>query len=341
MFFLFSKSSSPDSKPIFIVSRAALITFLAVDSVSPPASTNSPGEATASDNKVSNPDSFNFSAVAGPTPGKSSTVSILTFFLGVIYMAFFGLGLTGFVLFWIVVIILASLKVVKQYEKGVKFTLGKYAGMMNPGLRIIIPIIQSWERVDLRIKTIDVPSQECVSKDNVSLKVNAVLYYKVAEANKAIIEVEEFNYAVSQLAQTTMRNVIGETSLDDLLSKRNDVADKIQHIIDKATYPWGVKVEAVELKDIILPDEMKRVIARQAEAERERRAIVIRAEGEKAAAENIATAAEKLTKTTGGLHLRTLQTLSELSADKNNTVVFVTPLEILRAFEGFVKKSSR
>ena len=256
-------------------------------------------------------------------------------------MAFFGLGLTGFVLFWIVVIILASLKVVKQYEKGVKFTLGKYAGMMNPGLRIIIPIIQSWERVDLRIKTIDVPSQECVSKDNVSLKVNAVLYYKVAEANKAIIEVEEFNYAVSQLAQTTMRNVIGETSLDDLLSKRNDVADKIQHIIDKATYPWGVKVEAVELKDIILPDEMKRVIARQAEAERERRAIVIRAEGEKAAAENIATAAEKLTKTTGGLHLRTLQTLSELSADKNNTVVFVTPLEILRAFEGFVKKSSR
>lgn len=153
-----------------------------------------------------------------------------------------------------------------------------------------------------------------------------------------MLEVEDFYYAVSQLAQTTMRNVIGETSLDDLLSKRNEVADKIQIIIDKATDPWGVKVESVELKDIILPDEMKRVIARQAEAERERRAIVIRAEGEKAAAENIAIAAERLAKTTGGLHIRTLQTLSELSADKNNTIVFVTPLEILRAFEGFIKK---
>lgn len=156
-----------------------------------------------------------------------------------------------------------------------------------------------------------------------------------------MIEVEDFFFAVSQLAQTTMRNVVGETSLDDLLSKRNEVAGKIQKIIDKATDPWGVKVESVELKDIILPDEMKRVIARQAEAERERRAIIIRADGEKAASVNIAAAAEKLAKTPGGLHVRTLQTLSELSADKNNTIVFVTPLEILRAFEGFVKKSSK
>src|SRR3989338_1726617 len=234
-----------------------------------------------------------------------------------------------------------SIKQVNQYERGVKFRFGKYVGLMEPGWRLVWPIIESWTRIDIRVKAVDVPDQEAITRDNVSARVNAVIYYRISLANKAVIEVEDLYYAVYKLAQTTMRNVVGETALDDLLSKRNEVADKIQKIIDKATDPWGVKVESVELKDIILPDEMKRVIARQAEAERERRAIVIRAEGEKAAAENIATAAEKLTKTTGGLHLRTLQTLSELSADKNNTVVFVTPLEILRAFEGFVKKSSR
>ena len=248
---------------------------------------------------------------------------------------------TGIALIVFLFIVLISIKQVNQFERGVRFRFGNYKDEMVPGWRIVWPIIENWQRIDIRVKAVDVPDQEAITKDNVSARVNAVIYYRISVAQKAVLEVENFYYAVSQLAQTTMRNVIGETSLDDLLSKRNDVADKIQHIIDKATYPWGVKVEAVELKDIILPDEMKRVIARQAEAERERRAIVIRAEGEKAAAENIATAAEKLTKTTGGLHLRTLQTLSELSADKNNTVVFVTPLEILRAFEGFVKKSSR
>ena len=216
-----------------------------------------------------------------------------------------------------------------------------YVGLMEPGWRLVWPIIESWTRIDIRVKAVDVPDQEAITRDNVSAKVNAVIYYRISLANKAVIEVEDFFYAVSQLAQTTMRNVVGETSLDDLLSKRNEVADKIQKIIDKATDPWGIKVESVELKDIILPDEMKRVIARQAEAERERRAIIIRAEGEKAAAENIALAAGKLAKTAGGLHVRTLQTLSELSADKNNTIVFVTPLEILRAFEGFVKSASK
>jgi len=152
--------------------------------------------------------------------------------------------------------------------------------------------------------------------------------------------VENFFFAVSQLAQTTMRNVVGETDLDDLLSKRNQVAKRIQSIIDKATDPWGIKVESVELKDIVLPEEMKRVIAKQAEAERERRAIIIKAEGEKAAAENIAQAAERLSKSTGGLHLRTLQTLNEVSSDKNNTIVFAAPLEILRAIEGFRKRRS-
>lgn len=234
-----------------------------------------------------------------------------------------------------------SIKQVNQYERGVKFRFGKYIGLMDPGWRLVWPVIESWTRIDIRVKAVDVPDQEAITKDNVSAKVNAVIYYRISLANKAVIEVEDFFYAVSQLAQTTMRNVVGETSLDDLLSKRNEVADKIQKIIDKATDPWGIKVESVELKDIILPDEMKRVIARQAEAERERRAIIIRAEGEKAAAENISLAAERLAKTAGGLHLRTLQTLGELSADKNNTIVFVTPLEILRAFEGLVKKTSK
>lgn len=235
-------------------------------------------------------------------------------------------------------ILISSIKQVNQYERGVRFRFGKFRDEMVPGWRIVWPIIESWQKIDMRVKAVDVPDQEAITRDNVSARVNAVIYYRVATAKKVILEVENFYYAVSQLAQTTMRNVIGETSLDDLLSKRNDVADKIQIIIDKATDPWGVKVESVELKDIILPDEMKRVIARQAEAERERRAIVIRAEGEKAASENIATAAGRLAKTPGGLHVRTLQTLSELSSDKSNTVVFVTPLEILRAFEGLIKK---
>lgn len=243
-------------------------------------------------------------------------------------------------IFFLFIVLISSIKQVNQFERGVRFRFGKFKDEMVPGWRIVWPVIEGWQRVDVRIKAVDVPDQEAITKDNVSARVNAVIYYRIQDSTKAIIEVEDFFYAVSQLAQTTMRNVIGETSLDDLLSKRNEVAGKIARIIDKATDHWGVKVESVELKDIILPDEMKRVIARQAEAERERRAIIIRAEGEKAAAENIAAAAEKLAKSTGGLHVRTLQTLSELSGDKNNTIVFVTPLEVLRAFEGLVKKSA-
>ncbi len=238
----------------------------------------------------------------------------------------------------LLLLVLASIKQVNQYERGVRFQFGKYTDIMEPGWRLVWPIIQGWQKVDIRVKAVDVPDQEAITKDNVSARINAVIYYRVSHVEKAVLEVENFYYAVSQLAQTTMRNVVGETSLDDLLSKRNEVADKIQVIIDKATDQWGIKVESVELKDILLPDEMKRVIARQAEAERERRAIIIRAEGEKSAAQNISEAAELLAKTTGGLHIRTLQTLSELSSDKSNTVVFVTPLEILRAFESFIAK---
>ena len=160
-------------------------------------------------------------------------------------------------------ILLISIRQVNQFERGVRFRFGKYKDLMQPGWRIIWPIIESWQKIDIRVKAVDVPDQAAITKDNVSAEVNAVIYYKVKSAEKAFLEVEDFFFAVSQLAQTTMRNVIGETSLDDLLSKRNQVASKIKLIIDKATDPWGISVESVELKDIILPEEMKRVIAKQ------------------------------------------------------------------------------
>jgi len=238
----------------------------------------------------------------------------------------------------VVVIVLASLKVVKQYERGVLFTLGKYSGKMNPGLRVVFPVVQTWERVDLRVKAVDVPDQDCITKDNVSVKVNAVIYYKVSDAAKAIMEVENFYYAISQLAQTTMRNVVGEVSLDELLGERDKISDRIREIVDKLTDPWGIKVDSVDLKDVLLPENLKRTIGKQAEAEREKRAVIIKAEGEVIASENMAKAANTLAKSSGALHLRTLQSINDLSSDQSNTVVFAVPLEILKAFEGWKKK---
>ena len=231
----------------------------------------------------------------------------------------------------LVVVVLVSLKVVNEYERGVKFTLGKYAGEMSPGLRIVIPFIQTWQRVDLRLKAFDVPSQDCVSKDNVSIKVNAVLYYRVQAANKAIIEVEHFDYAVSQLAQTTMRNIVGEFPLDGILSQRDKISEKLKGQVDKATEKWGVDVERIEIKDIELPEVMKRVIAQEAEAEREKRAVIIRASGEVIASDNMAKAAKILSGAPGALHLRTLQTINEISSDASNKIIFAIPLEILEA----------
>lgn len=238
----------------------------------------------------------------------------------------------------IVLFIISGLKVVNEYERGVKFTLGKYAGIMTPGLRIVVPIIQSWRRVDMRVKAVDVPDQDCMTGDNISVNVNAVIYYQVRDAEKAIIQVENFNYAISQLAQTTMRNIVGEVELDDLLSKRDKISDKIKSIVDAASDPWGIKVDAVELKDVVLPQDMKRVIGKQAEAEREKRSVIIRAEGEVIAATNMSKAAAMLSKHDGALHLRTLQTINDLSSDQSNTVIFAIPLEVLRALEGFPKK---
>jgi regulator of protease activity HflC (stomatin/prohibitin superfamily) len=230
-------------------------------------------------------------------------------------------------------IILISIKQVNQYERGIRFTLGKYSGTMAPGWRMVWPVIQSYRKIDMRVKAVDVPSQEAITKDNISVNVNAVIYYKINEADKAVLEVENFYYAISQLAQTTMRNAVGQVDLDELLSQRDRVSENIRTIIDKASDPWGIKVLNVELKDITLPEEMKRVIGKQAEAEREKRAIIIKAEGEVIAASNMAKAAETLTNAPGGLHLRTLQSINDISSDQSNTIVFAVPLEVLRAFE--------
>lgn len=240
---------------------------------------------------------------------------------------------------WIILIIiglvlLSSIKQIDEYERGVKFTTGKFSKMMEPGWRLVLPIFQSFKKVDIRTKAVDVPEQEAITKDNVSVKINAVLYYKVFDASKAILAVENFRYAVSQLAQTTMRNAVGAVSLDDLLGEREKISGEICKIIDEATDPWGIKVENVELKDISLPEEMKRVIAKAAEAEREKIAVITKAQGEVEASQNLAKAAEIMSTTPGALHLRTLATLNDLSSDQSNTIIFAVPIEVLRAFEG-------
>ena len=235
----------------------------------------------------------------------------------------------------LIVIAIIILREVKQYERGVVLTMGKFTSLRTPGWSIIIPIFQQMEKVDLRVKAVDVPDQKVITRDNVSASINAVIYYKVSNAAKAVLEVENFRFAVSQLAQTTMRNIVGGAELDEVLSKRDELSARIQEIIDKETDEWGITVENVELKDFFLPEDMERTIAKQAEAERERRSVIIKAEGEVAAAENMAKAAGVLSTAPGALHLRTLQSLNDLSSDQSNTVVFATPIEVLRALEGF------
>ena len=239
---------------------------------------------------------------------------------------------------WVFVIIIAfiiliSIKQIDEYERGVKFTTGKFTKMMEPGWRLVLPIFQSYKKVDIRTKAVDVPEQEAITRDNVSVKINAVIYYKVFDASKAILAVENFKYAVSQLAQTTMRNAVGAVSLDELLGEREKISTEICNLIDQATDPWGIKVENVELKDISLPEEMKRVLAKAAEAEREKLAVITKASGEVEASKNLAKAAEIMSSTPGALHLRTLSTLNDVSSDQSNTIIFAVPLEVLRAFE--------
>jgi len=233
-----------------------------------------------------------------------------------------------------IIVVIGSVKQVNEYERGIKFTLGKFSKIMNPGWNLVFPIFQSYKKVDIRTKAVDVPEQEAITKDNVSIRINAVLYYKIFDASKAVIAVENFNYAVSQLAQTTMRNIVGSVSLDELLSQRDKISSEICKIVDEATDPWGIKVENVELKDVALPEEMKRVIAKVAEAEREKQAVITKAEGEVEASENLAKAAETMSKVDGALHLRTLSTINDISSDQSNTVIFCLPIEVLDAMKG-------
>lgn len=238
----------------------------------------------------------------------------------------------------IVVVLVMVIRQINQYERGVRFTMGRFSGIMQPGWRIIIPVFQTYQKVDIRMKAVDVPDQNTITRDNVPVNVNAVIYYNVSDAEKAIIAVEDFRYAISQYAQTTMRNIVGGVTLDELLSSRDKIADQIREIVDLETDEWGLKVQNVELKDVKLPADMERTIAKQAEAEREKRAVIITSEGELAASQNMAQAAAVLASVPGALHLRTLQAMNDVSSDQSNTIVFTMPLEILKAFEGFAKK---
>ena len=232
-----------------------------------------------------------------------------------------------------VILLISSVKQVEEYEKGIKFTRGKFRKILEPGWHVVWPIFQSFKKIDIRVKVIDVPEQDTITKDNISIKINAVIYYNIFDAKKAILSVERYDYAVSQLAQTTMRNIVGSVTLDELLTERDGISANICSIVDKATDAWGVKIENVELKDIALPEEMKRVMAKVAEAEREKMAVITKASGELEASKNLADAAVNLSSAPGALHLRTLSTINDVSSDQSNTIIFALPVEVLRAFE--------
>ena len=232
----------------------------------------------------------------------------------------------------IVLIILSGIKVLKEYERGVVFRLGRIINPKGPGIRWIIPFVDKMTRISLRLIAMDVPPQDVITKDNVSLKVNAVIYFKVIEPNKAVIQVENYLYATSQLAQTTLRSILGQVELDELLAERDKLNQKLQEVLDKQTDAWGIKVTLVEVKYVDLPQEMQRAMAKQAEAERERRAKIIAAEGEFQAATKLAQASDILEKSPMSLQLRYLQTLNEMSSENSSTIIFPIPLDLLKPF---------
>jgi regulator of protease activity HflC (stomatin/prohibitin superfamily) len=243
------------------------------------------------------------------------------------------------VLFWVILIavvifVLSGLKVINQYQRGVVLTLGKFTGVRQPGLRIIIPIIQQMTRVDMRSTPIDVPKQEIITKDNVTAGVDAVVYFRVLDPAKAILETVHYRYATSQFAQAALRDITGNFELDELLSKREEISERIKEIVDAQTSQWGVDVEAVKIQNIELPADMKRAMAKQAEAERERRSNIINAEGEKAAAETLADAARIISAVPGALNLRTLNTLERISTEPSQKTTFLFPIELIDAIRG-------
>ncbi len=265
--------------------------------------------------------------------GPTFIVLLIATVIGFLIHPVFG----AFLLIFDALFVLVSIRVIMEYQRGVLFTLGKFSKNLRPGLNFVVPIFQREATVDLRVKVDDVPEQAPITKDNVSLKVDAVIYYRITEekAQDAIIKVENYQYAINQLAQTTMRNVIGDMTLDEVLSRRDDVSNKIRLVVDKASDPWGINVEAVKLKLIELPEEMKRVMARAAEAERIKRAAIIKAGGEAQAAEMVAKAAEAINSVEGGLNLRTLQGLQQISSDPSNEVIFFVPIDTIKSIEGY------
>ncbi len=245
-----------------------------------------------------------------------------------------GLIFALFVIFLFV--FFAGLRIVKQYERGVVLTLGKYTSTRQPGLNFIIPVIQTMIKVDLRVRTVDIPQQEAITKDNVPVGINGVVYFRVEKAELAVLEIENYSVAVSQYSQAALRDVIGSVELDDLLASRDKIAEEIKKIVDEATNDWGVNVDSIKIQDIELPADMKRVMAKQAESERERRAVIIKAQGELKASEDLSLAASKLSSVPGGLSLRTLKTIEDINPDPSKTVIFALPVEVL---EGLKKLS--
>ena len=235
-----------------------------------------------------------------------------------------------------VVILVASIRIVQEYERGVIFRLGRVQGAKGPGLFFIIPIIDQMLKVDMRVVTLDVPTQETITKDNVTVKVNAVCYFRVMDPVAAVVNVSNYLLATQQIAQTTLRSVLGQSELDDLLAQRDKINLRLQQIIDDQTEPWGIKVSVVEVKDLELPESMKRSMARQAEAEREKRAKIIHAQGELRAAQELSEAAQLMSQADGALQLRYLQTLNEIAAENNSTIVFPLPLEL---FQGMIRSN--
>ena len=237
-----------------------------------------------------------------------------------------------FILIVVILFLTSAIRILKEYERGVIFRLGRVIGAKGPGLIILIPVVDRMVKVSLRLVAMDVPSQDVITRDNVSVKVNAVIYFRVMDPNNAVVEVENYLYATSQMAQTTLRSVCGQGELDELLSDREKINTKLQEILDEHTDPWGIKVSTVEIKHIDLPEDMRRVMARQAEAERERRAMVINAEGEHQAANRLAEAAQIISEHPMALQLRYLQTLREVSAESNSTTLFPIPIDLFKPF---------
>jgi regulator of protease activity HflC (stomatin/prohibitin superfamily) len=238
----------------------------------------------------------------------------------------------GILIIFVIVILLSAVKIVQEYERGVIFRLGRLSGAKGPGLFFIIPLVDRMVKVGLRVITLDIPAQEAITRDNVTVRVNAVAYFRVVDPSSAIVQVEDYQRATFQIAQTSLRSVLGQSDLDELLIHRDQINQKLQQIIDEQTEPWGIKVSIVEVKDVELPDTMKRAMARQAEAEREKRAKVIHAEGEYNAAQRLQDAAAVISKQPAALQLRYLQTLTEIAVEKNSTIIFPVPIEFFKAF---------